>query len=88
MICPRCKRRHKWSWSRTGKYDPEWEECDDDDGDIDPSEKVPCDLFHVDVDKRYRCKSCGADRFTVGSGDYQTVIKCTRCGWEDTVHEG
>ena len=34
------------------------------------------------------CKSCGADKFTVGQGGYFTAIKCDKCGWERCIHDG
>lgn len=93
MKCPRCKMLHNWCWSREGKVGGpgEWDEgeCDDDDGEPRRLEKVETDAFHINlVDDKYRCNGCGGDRFVVGNGPYRTVIKCPKCGWEATVHDG
>ena len=88
MKCLRCKSEHKWSWNREGQYDPEWEECSDDEGSDDHYEYTNTDVFHIKDIRQLRCKGCGATSFMVGRASYQTVIKCLRCGWEDTVHEG
>jgi hypothetical protein len=51
-------------------------------------------LFHVGqtyegkpVDTLY-CLSCGGNEFNVGQGSYITAIRCIKCGWEASAHEG
>ena len=95
MKCPRCKEVHRWTWTREGQLcGPETlfeGECDDDDPATDDRrfECVSRDAFHINsVHAVYRCKACGSDKFIVGSGQWRTVIKCPRCGWEETIHEG
>ena len=34
------------------------------------------------------CLTCGGNTFNVGAVDYCTFIRCTTCGWEQSVHEG
>ncbi|KKN87454.1 hypothetical protein LCGC14_0259090 [marine sediment metagenome] len=89
MKCPRCKLYHSWAWTRDGRLgDPPFEEeCNDDEGG-GHFELVDHDLFHIDGVKMFRCVSCGSTTFTAGQAAYQTVLKCVRCGWEATVHDG
>ncbi len=35
------------------------------------------------------CCKCKTDKFEVGQNkNYQTVIKCPNCGWEEVIHDG
>lgn len=34
------------------------------------------------------CAACGNDKFSVGSSDYFTAIRCDDCGWEVCIHNG
>ena len=37
----------------------------------------------------YECTKCGTYKFIVGkTDDYETSIKCERCGFERIVHDG
>jgi len=44
-------------------------------------------------DKEYKmvdlmCTSCGSFEFNVGRGTYYTAIRCSKCGWEECLHDG
>ena len=51
-------------------------------------------IFHIGQSyeafpaKKLACKSCGGDEFNVGGASYYTAIRCTKCEWEDCIHDG
>jgi len=58
-------------------------------------EGTPCNhvIFHIidhneNVVTPMECKNCGCMHFYAARGCLQTVIKCTKCDIEITVHEG
>lgn len=38
--------------------------------------------------KAIDCEKCGSYEFYVGQGNYFTCVKCIKCGFEESVHEG
>lgn len=38
--------------------------------------------------KRLKCSKCGGTEFNIAHELYWTAVKCPRCGWEHTIHDG
>ena len=94
MKCRRCGELHSWAWHPRGqRVEEHWGDLECDDSEPDVSERwwdeVDDHTFHVQGKLlRVVCKTCGGDKFQVGSGDWRTVIKCAGCGWERVIHDG
>ncbi len=49
---------------------------------------VAKDAYKGEEVETYVCSKCKTDKFIVGCGDCQTLLKCPNCGWEEVIHDG
>ena len=56
--------------------------------------KVHDETLHIgqsyedEAAKVIQCRICGGQEFNVGQGDCFTAIRCIKCQWEVSIHEG